>query len=171
MEALDRVLERVTMVLAFCAGAIVTCIFVMIVIDVSMRTMGFTPPSFTLSVVEYALLYFAMCCAPYLVRNRGHVTIEALVSVMPHIVRRILAKIVYAVCIAVTLTFAYFSTELFLDFWESEVPDVRGIDMPYWLMYLPMPICFLLVALEFMRYLIGPLSYYSYDLGEVKDSV
>jgi C4-dicarboxylate transporter DctQ subunit len=48
---------------------------------------------------------------------------------------------------------------------------VRGIDMPYWSLFLPMPICFLLVALEFARYLIGIDSYYSYDLGEVKDSV
>jgi hypothetical protein len=43
--------------------------------------------------------------------------------------------------------------------------------MPYWTLFLPMPICFLLVALEFARYLIGIDSYYSYDLGEVKDSV
>ena len=78
MEALDRHLERVTTALAYFACAIVTCMFVMIVTDVTIRTLGFTPPSFTLSVVEYALLYFAMCCAPYLVRHRGHVTIEAL---------------------------------------------------------------------------------------------
>jgi len=27
------------------------------------------------------------------------------------------------------------------------------------------------VAMEFLRYLIGPASYYSYDLGEVKDDL
>ena len=30
---------------------------------------------------------------------------------------------------------------------------------------------FLLVALEFLMYLLGLRSYYSYDLGEVKDGV
>jgi TRAP-type C4-dicarboxylate transport system permease small subunit len=171
MGVLDGYLERVTTALAYFACAIVTCMFVMIVIDVSIRTLGFTPPSFTLSVVEYALLYFAMCCAPYLVRQRGHVTIEALVSVMPPVVRRALAKIVYTVCICATLLFTYYSGALFLEAWASQEPDVRGIDMPYWTLFLPMPICFLLVTLELMRYLIGPHSYYSYDLGEVKDSV
>ena len=87
MLALDKTLEQVATALAYFACVIVTCIFVMIVIDVSMRTLGFTPPGFTLSVVEYALLYFAMCCAPYLVRHKGHVTIEALVSVLPPDVR------------------------------------------------------------------------------------
>lgn len=171
MRALDGILERVTTALAVFACAVVTCIFVMIVIDVSMRMLSFTPPSFTLSVVEYSLLYFAMCCAPYLVRHRGHVTIEALVSVLPGAVRKVLAKLVYLTCIAAALLFTYYSAELFLEAWESQEPDVRGIDMPYWTLFLPMPLCFALVALEFLRYLIGPESFYSYDLGEIKDSV
>ena len=145
--------------------------FVMIVANVTIRELGFTPPSFTLPVVEYGLLYFAMCSAPYLVRHRGHVTIEALVSVMPSSLRRILAKLVYAGCLCVALLFAYYSLELLLEAWESQQPDVRGVDMPYWTLFLPMPLCFLLVGLELLRYLIGPASYYSYDLGEVRDSV
>jgi hypothetical protein len=47
--------------------------------------------------------------------------------------------------------------------------DVRGVDMPYWTLFLPMPLGFLLVALEFLRYLIGPYSYYTYDLRQVRD--
>ena len=159
------------MALAVFASAIVACMFVNIVIDVSMRTLGFTPPAFTLSVVEYALLYFAMCCAPYLVRHRGHVTIEALISVLPKLLQWWLAKFVYLGCMAVCLLFCYYATELFIEAWISQEPDIRGIDMPYWTLFLPMPICFFLVASEFALYLIGPKSFYSYDLGEVKDSV
>lgn len=171
MRALDRLLERVTTALAVVACAIVACIFSMIVIDVSIRTMGFTPPSFTLAVVEYSLLYFAMSAAPYLVRHRGHVTIEALVTVLPAPLRRALAKLVYAVCMAVALLFAYYSGELFVEAFVSQELDLRGIDMPYWTLFLPMPFCFVLVALEFLRYLVGAASMYSYDLGEVRDSV
>lgn len=159
------------MALAYFSCAIITCIFTMIVIDVSIRSMGYTPPGFTLAVVEYSLLWFAMCSAPYLVRNRGHVAIEALIAILPPAVRRALAKMVYLVCACVALLFAYFSVLLFLEAWISQEPDLRGIDMPYWILFLPMPISFILVALEFLRYLIGPHSYYTYDLGEVKDSV
>lgn len=183
MEAFDKSLERVTTALAYFACAIVTCIFTMIVIDVAVRagcTVSFklfgddyacSPPSFTLAVVEYALLWFAMSCAPYLVRHRGHVTIEALVSVVPGGVRRVMAKIVYAVCVTVSLLFAYYSMELFLEAFESQEQDLRGIDMPYWTLFFPMPFAFFFIALEFLRYLIGPVSYYSYDLGEVKDDL
>jgi TRAP-type C4-dicarboxylate transport system permease small subunit len=170
-ELFDRTLEKVTMALAYGACVIVTTIFTMIVIDVSIRSLGFTPPSFTLAVVEYGLLYFAMFSAPYLVRHRGHVAIEALVSTLPDAIRTALAKIVYVVCIAVSLLFAYYSLILEIEALESGQVDVRGIDMPYWILFLPMALCFVLVALEFLRYLIGPYSYYSYDLSEVRDDV
>jgi C4-dicarboxylate transporter DctQ subunit len=170
-ELFDRTLGKVTNALAYGACAIVTVIFTMIVIDVSIRSMGFTPPSFTLAVVEYALLYFAMFCAPYLVRNRGHVVIEALVTQLPHLVRTVLAKIVYLVCMCVSLLFAYYSWILEYEALQSGDVDVRGIDMPYWILFLPMTLCFILVALEFLRYLISSHSYYSYDLSEVRDDV
>lgn len=167
----DRTLGQVTLALAYGACVIVTVMFCMIVIDVSIRTAGFTPPSFTLAVVEYALLYFTMFSAPYLVRHRGHVVIEALVSILPVKVRTVLAYIVYIVCISVSLLFAWYSLQLELEALESMNVDVRGIDMPYWTLFLPMPLCFVLIALEFVRYVIGPYSYYTYDLSEVRDDV
>ena len=38
---------------------------------------------------------------------------------------------------------------------QTQNLDVRGVYMPEWLLFAPMPPCFLLVAIEFFRYLIG----------------
>jgi len=171
LEAFDRTLERLVGALVWVACALVPCIFTMIVIDVSIRTIGYTPPLFTSSIVEYALLYIAMCSAPWLVRQKGHVAIEALVSALPGAVRERLAKVVYAVCCAIAMYFAWLSIELFLEAWRSGNLDVRGIDMPYWTQFLPMPFGYGLVSLEFLMFFLGLRHYYSYDLGEVKDSV
>lgn len=171
LEAFDRGLERVVGVLVWIACALIPCIFTMIVIDVSIRTIGLTPPLFTSSVVEYALLYVAMCSAPWLVREKGHVAIEALVTFLPPAVREPLAKAVYLVCAVLGFYFAYLSIELFIEAIQTGNLDVRGIDMPYWLQFLPMPFGYGLVALEFLMYLAGLRHYYTYDLGEVKDSV
>ena len=169
--AFDQRLETAVTALSWLACALIPCMFSMITIDVMMRTMGFTPPLFTSSIVEYALLYLAMCSAPWLVRERGHVAIEALLTVMPNNVRRPLAKFVYLVCGSVSILFAWFSLELFWEAWVSGEEDIRGVDMPYWLLFLPMPFAFLLTGLEFFMYLAGLRSYYTYDLGEVKDGV
>ncbi len=171
LQAFDQKLGTAVTALSWVACAIIPCMFTMITIDVGIRTMGVTPPLFTSSVVEYALLYLAMCSAPWLVRERGHVAIEALVSILPDIVRRPLAMFVYPVCGSVSILFAWFSLELFWEAWVTGEEDVRGVDMPYWLLFLPMPIAFLLAGLEFFMYLAGLRSYYSYDLGEVKDGV
>ena len=171
LQAFDQKLGTAVTALSWVACAIIPCMFTMITIDVGIRTMGVTPPLFTSSVVEYALLYLAMCSAPWLVRERGHVAIEALVSILPDIVRRPLAMFVYFVCGSVSILFAWFSLELFWEAWVTGEEDVRGVDMPYWLLFLPMPFAFLLSGLEFFMYLIGLRSYYSYDLSEVKDGV
>ena len=159
------------MALSWVACAIIPCMFTMITIDVLIRTAGVTPPLWTSSVVEYGLLYLAMCSAPWLARQRGHVAIEALVSVMAPAVRQRLAKVVYLVCGVASILFAWFSLELFWEAWVSGEEDVRGVDMPYWVLFIPMPISFLLLGLEFFMYLIGLRSYYSYDLGQVKDEL
>ena len=87
--------------------------------------------------------------APWLVRERGHVAIEALVAVLPNRTRRALAKFVYLVCGSVCFLFAWFSLELFWEAWVTGEEDIRGVDMPYWLLFSPMPIAFLLAGLEF----------------------
>ncbi len=171
LESFDRGLGRVVSALVWVACALIPCIFTMIVIDVSIRTIGITPPLFTSSVVEYALLYVAMCSAPWLVREKGHVAIEAVVSLLPPGAREPLAKAVYLVCAVISAYFAYLSVELFIEAWISGNLDVRGIDMPYWLQFLPMPFGYGLVSLEFLMFLIGLRHYYTYDLSEVKDSV
>ena len=171
IQKFDRALERVSTAFAYVACAIVTLIFVMIVWDVTMRKIGLTPPGLTLTVVEYSLLYFAMCAAPWLVRNRGHVAIEALVTILPRPLQIVFAKLVYLLCMGTSLLFAYYSIILLAQALESMESDIRGVAVPLWLMFVSMPPAFILVALEFLMYLLGLRSYYNYDLGEVRDSV
>lgn len=171
MERLDKIIERVVTALAYVACAVIPCLFTMIVIDVVIRMSGETPPLFTSSIVEYALLYIAMFSAPWLVREKGHVAIEAVITQMPALLQKILAKTVYFTCMMASFLFCYFSWQLFLDAADSGQLDVRGVDMPYWAQFLPMVIGFLLVGLEFLMFLVGRRHYYSYNLGEVKDGV
>ena len=171
MEAFDKALEKVVTALAYLASAFIPCIFTMIVIDVSIRTMGVTPPLFTSSIVEYGLLYIAMFSAPWLVREKGHVAIEALISILPSAVQTVLARFMYTVCGLAALLFSYFALRLFLEAADSGQLDVRGVDMPYWAQFLPMTIGFFLVSLEFFMFLAGLRHYYSYDLSEIKDEV
>jgi len=171
MDTFDKVLGRVSIALAWVACAIIPCLFTLITIDVSIRSFGFNPPLFTSSVVEYALLYVAMFSAPFLTREKGHVAIEAFLSIMPHGIRIVLARVVYFLCAASALLFSYFAYELMYFAYVDGILDIRGVDMPQWTQYLPICIGFFLVGLEFLMFLFGRRHYYSYNLGEVKDGV
>ncbi len=171
MRTILRLYDGVFPALAACAGVTVVAIFLSIVTDVLMRLCQLQPPPWTITYVEYALLYFTMFCAPYLVRHKGHVVIESLVSVLPAPTRRIMAKITYFLCFVGTVVFAWQSALLLAESWASGRIDVRGVDIPLWIMYVPMPASFGLIAAEFLRYLFTRDSIYTYDLSNAKDSI
>ena len=166
IEAYNYVLNG----LAVCAGLVIFAVFLMIVIDVTIRIAGFAPPAYTIAVAEYCLLFFTMFSAPWLVRMKGHVFIDAVTQMLPRPVQVVLAKVVYTLCVCSALTFSYISFGLAAEAIETGNLDVRGVDMPQWLLFVPMPPCFLLVAIEFMRYLVGIDDMYG-DRTTARDSV
>lgn len=163
MKALIRLYDGLVGALAYLAGVATVLILVLVLIDVAARELAGSSLNFTIGIVEYAMLYFTMFAAPYLVRTRGHVCIEAVVMRLPDRARRVLEKAVYVICAGATLVFAYFSIDLLFEKIGDETIDIRGIDFPGWLVVAPMPLCYALVAVEFLRYLFGPDTYYRSD--------
>ena len=148
------------------AGIAIFAAFVMIVVDVLMRITGLEPFIFILTTVEYILLWFTMLAAPWLVRIKGHVFIDAVTQFLPDIVKKIIAKIVYAICTVAASIYCVHAAGLVINAWTGDMVDVRSVDMPLWTLYAPMPIGLLFVALEFARYLIGIDDMYSKAIDE-----
>ena len=164
MAALFRAYNFILFGMAVCSGIVITLAFILIVIDVSIRIAGFSPPAYTIAVVEYILLYYTMLAAPWLVRIKAHVFIDAVTQFLPAAVKKVAAKATYALCICSASIFCYFSITLLADALISGRVDVRGVDLPQWLLFLPLPVGFAMVAIEFFRYLIGIDDMYAADL-------
>ncbi|WP_142848590.1 TRAP transporter small permease [Telmatospirillum sp. J64-1] len=146
--------------LAVLAGVAIMLAFVLIVFEVSLRGLGIRPPAFPSAMVEYLLLYFALLPAPYLVRKKGHVYIDAIVVRVPAGLRRVLEYFSYITCIGICLLFAYIGYLLAADAIRFSMIDQRAIDLPLYLLYLPFPIVFTMVAIEFARFLFGSETMY-----------
>jgi C4-dicarboxylate transporter DctQ subunit len=80
-------------------------------------------------------------------------------------VRNALAKVVYFICILLSLLFVYYGAIETIDAIQTGEKDIRSIDMPKWILMAPFPIGFSLIAIEFMRYLLGFDTYYSDRVG------
>lgn len=154
LPGLSRAYDRLIAALAVAAGVAIAVVCIAIAIDVVMASSGLRPPVWVGAVTEYILLYLTLLAAPWLVRQKGHVTISGLRNLMAPTARRILEKAAYLLAIAVSLLLAWLGAVLT---WESLVIgdlDIRSFEFPRWLVYLPMPIGLTLVAVEFARLLV-----------------
>lgn len=160
MRAVLRLYDLLIGMLAMVAGILVAVLFVMIVVDVGMRTAGLHPPIFTSAVSEYMLLYVTMFAAPWLVRERGHVRIDSFVSYAGPKVKWALERLIILVCLLLSLTAAYLSTRFAIDFWIKGTVDIRSIEIPRSFLFVPLIVGFTLCATEFLRILVTgqPLS-------------
>ena len=165
MQLLSRAYDGLIVGLAILAGLMLAVIFVGIIADVAIRTLGYNALQWYSAIAEYCLLFSTMLAAPWLVRLRGHVVVESLTMAMPPRVRWAMAKAVYVLCIVLCGLFVYYGfVEMQLALSTGEL-DLRSIDMPKWILFLPFPVGFTLVAIEFGRYLLGFGSYYTGTVG------
>jgi C4-dicarboxylate transporter DctQ subunit len=146
--------------LAWIAGISIMAMFVVVVVDVGIRATGLQPPRWSVPVTEYLILYFTMAAAPYVVRVRGHVFVEMLVAQLPLRARDLFGRFIALVCAAASLIATYYAAELVLEAIRRGKIDIRAIDIPLWLLYAPLPVGFLLVAVEFIIAAFGSRSLY-----------
>ncbi|MDE0307180.1 MAG: TRAP transporter small permease [Albidovulum sp.] len=153
MNSLIRSYDRLIVTLAALAGVMAASVFVIIVVDVSMRTAEMRPPAFSSAVSEYLLLYMTMCAAPWLVRTRGHVRIDSFISYLSDGARRAIERAIIVVCILLCLAATWFGAYFAVDFWVRGTIDIRSIEIPRSLLFVPLVLGFFLCAVEFARFL------------------
>ena len=139
---------------AVVAAVLLAGIFVGIIVDVSLRTMGIEPPQATSTLVEYAMFYATMLAAPWLVRRRGHVYVQIGVDRLSAPARHVLERIICVYCILMCLVVAWFAVDVAWDTYARGELDIRTIALPRWVLFAPMPPAFVLIAVEFLRILI-----------------
>ena len=165
MTLISKAYYKLILSLAVIGGVLLAVVFVGIILDVTSRSIGFNSLQWYSAVAEYSLFFCTMFAAPYLVRHKGHVVVESLRLAMPGMVKAVVAKVVYAVCIILSLLFVYYGLLEVIDAIETGEEDLRSIDMPKWLLMIPFPIGFSLIAIEFLRYFLGFDTYYTDKVG------
>lgn len=154
MALFVRAYDRLISLLAVVASIMVAAVFVLIVVDVSMRTAGLRPPVFSSAVSEYSLIYMTMLAAPWLVRTRGHVRVDSFLTFVSASGRRFVERILILVCISLCLGATYLSAEFMVHFWQRGEIDLRSIEIPRSLLFVPLTVGFFLCAVEFTRLLL-----------------
>jgi len=139
--------------MAYFAGFLMAAMMVTITLDVVLRNLGYQSSAHFFTFSEYALLMIPCLGAPWLVREKGHIYVEILLMHLGPRARRWLTFGIGAACIGVCLTVAWYGFGVTLgDFIRNE-KDVRSLDMPRWMVVGWIPLAFLMMAIEFARFL------------------
>lgn len=149
-----RLYDRLIVMLAYLACIMIAAVFVLIVVDVSMRTLGMRPPVFSSALSEYSLIYMTMLAAPWLVRERGHVRIDSFISFLSQKHQLALERALIIVCMILCLLATFLSARFAIDFWRAGSLDIRSIEIPRSLLFVPLAVGFFLCATEFLRLLL-----------------
>ncbi len=165
MQRLFYWLDKLTDFLAILAGLYLVWIFLAIIFQVVARSVFFYGSSHIFTFIEYGLLYITMAGAPWLVREKGHVYIELLTAAVPDEVRPRLSRVVVLLVTAICVTITYYGTEVTIRAFVRDEMDMRSLDMPRWMLMISMPICFGLMSLQFLRFVVGAETLHTGEAG------
>lgn len=158
MRGLIRVYDGVIMGLAGLGGFMLTSIFLAIVYDVTVRTLGIPSPLWTVTLAEYGLLHSTLFATPWVLRRKSHVFITIFTSRLSGRPKIWAERLVYVAGISICGLLAYFSLSVVISEYIRGFEDIRSFAMPGWIVTAPVPLAFFLLATEFARFLFGPES-------------
>jgi TRAP-type C4-dicarboxylate transport system permease small subunit len=138
------------------AAGLLGLMFVAIVYDVVTRNLGVMTVTWVVAITEYGLLYVTALGAPWLLRERGHVSMEALRSALPSGLNAATEKLVLLLCLIACAVAAVAAVPVILQ--ALPMIDMRARFIPRWLMFVPVMVCFALCAVQCVRFLVTGVS-------------
>ena len=119
-------------------------------LDVFLRNVGLggIPPSNELS--EHALYLMTILAAPALLRRGQHIRIDIVLRMLPLRIGWLLEWVGDVVGFVCSVLFVAFAVEVMLASFAAGSLSIKTLVIPEWWIYVPMPFCFLMLAVEFI---------------------
>jgi TRAP-type C4-dicarboxylate transport system permease small subunit len=136
---------------AHAAALLLGATAVLVTADVVMRNVGLGTLAWVLEVSEYSLPVATLLVAPYLLHRNEHVRLDALLVSVPKRISRALERLADSIGIAVCAVFVWYGVRLILDSARIGSMVVKTLTIPEWWQYALVPLCFSLLAVEFVR--------------------
>jgi TRAP-type C4-dicarboxylate transport system permease small subunit len=139
-------------VLATAAAVAFGAVSFFIAYEVTVRWLGFRPPVWPVAISEFTMLYATVLAAPWVLRQGSHVQVSTLAAILPARTRSVLGRALCFLGMAVCLVVAWYALRVTL---TAQGLEIRSFEMPKWLVYAPLPLGFLLLAVEFARHMVA----------------
>ena len=153
LTLISKVYDALLYGMAGVAAFLMAAMMVVITLDVILRNLGYQSSAHFFTFTEYALLIVPCMGAPWLAREKGHIYVEILLMSMSVRMRARFTMLIGLICVAVCLVIAWYGFDVALRDYLQNEKDVRSLDMPRWMVVGWIPLSFLMMAVEFARFL------------------
>lgn len=153
-KAFDRLLEFTGVI----PGVIVALLAIGVASEVFARNLGLTGFYWMLEAVEYGLLTLTMVGAAYVLSIGRHVTVDLIVTLLPHRTKRIFAIGINGVTVAVSAIIVYYGIDAVHLAYTEDSTLYKSFDIKEWVPMAVVPGGMTLFLIEAIRQLVRSIT-------------
>jgi TRAP-type C4-dicarboxylate transport system permease small subunit len=150
MERLSAAYGHLLKGLIIVAAVLVLAMVAMVTADVLMRNLADTGLIWANEVTEYSLYLVTLLSAPWLLRSGRHVRIDLLIDAVPMRIARLMEAGADLLGLVVCLVFVWYGTAVTYESARLGSITIKNLVFPEWWLLAPLPVAFLLLAIEFV---------------------
>jgi TRAP-type C4-dicarboxylate transport system permease small subunit len=150
VNSISRVCERLFASLASVAALTLLAMVALVTADIVLRNTLGTGFAWSNEVTEYALYFITLLTAPWLLRRGQHVRIDMALVIVPPRVAWAMEAIADILGLAASLLLVWYGTVMTVQSARLGSITIKNLVFPEWWLLAPLPICFALLALEFV---------------------
>lgn len=138
------------------AAALIGAIVVLVCYDVLARNLGLHSLPWIVEVTEYSLPLATFLAAPWLMWRFEHVRLDLLGATLPPPTLATIDRLAAAACLVISLVIVWYSVAVIVDTLKVGSQVIKSLTFPEWWLFVPVPLCFALLAGECARRLLLP---------------
>jgi TRAP-type C4-dicarboxylate transport system permease small subunit len=150
MDRLSNLYGKLLDALAAVAALLLLAMVLVVTGDIVLRNVANTGFVWANEVSEYALYLITVLTAPWLLRRGQHVRLDLVLTAVPKRVAFIMEAIGDMAGFVVCLAMIRYATLMTYDAWKIGSITIKNLVFPEWWLLLPLPVCFVLLAIEFI---------------------
>jgi TRAP-type C4-dicarboxylate transport system permease small subunit len=150
MTKLSNLFGRLLNALAVAAALTLLAMVVMVTADILLRNLTRTGFAWSNEVSEYALYVITLLTAPWLLRRGQHVRVDLVLTLVPVRVAWLMEAAGDVLGFAVCLVMMRYGFKMSIDSAVLGSITIKNLVFPEWWLLWPLPVCFALLAAEFV---------------------
>jgi TRAP-type C4-dicarboxylate transport system permease small subunit len=150
MTRLSALLARLFDLLAVVAALILLAMVVLVTADIVLRNIARVGFAWANEITEYGLYLITLLTAPWLLRRGQHVRIDMALVLVPPRIAWLMEAAADIVGLAASLVLIWYGSAMTVQSARLGSLTIKNLVFPEWWLLWPLPICFVLIAIEFV---------------------